>query len=141
MLVTTYYMQGCPLGVRHLFCLFDGHGGDSVAEFCRSHLADRVVRRVREAHATRSAAATAAAIAAGSAEEPDGKSSRPRGGSQRFGDGGGRGRGGEAAAEAALVAVCIREACREVDAEVSREIYGRPAKEPFFFFLFHGAGG
>ncbi len=102
-------MQGCPLGVRHLFCLFDGHGGDSVAEYCRTHLADQIIRRVREAHAARSAAA-----AAPSNDGPDANKSGRRSGSRRAGDAG----AGGAAGEPGLVAGCVREACREVDAQV-----------------------
>lgn len=101
-------MQGCPLGVRHIFCLFDGHGGDSVAEFCRAHLADRIIHRVREAHATRSAAA-------GPSKDLEGKSIGRRDGGQGIRDGGG------AAATPAVVAACVKEACREVDTEVSQE--------------------
>eukprot|EP00903_Cladosiphon_okamuranus_P010248 g9703.t2 len=108
-------LEGCPLGVRHIFCLFDGHGGDSVAEFCRAHLVDRIVHRVREAHATRSAAA--AAGGPGSSKDPEKNGTVFRSGGRSLRDGGG-GEGGGAAAEPALVAACVTEACREVDAKV-----------------------
>ena len=50
--------QDCPLGVRHVFCLFDGHGGDSVAEYCRMHLTGRLLRCLREAQAKVTATTT-----------------------------------------------------------------------------------
>ncbi|CAM9113797.1 unnamed protein product [Ectocarpus sp. 12 AP-2014] len=123
-------LEGCPLGVQHIFCLFDGHGGDSVAEYCRTYLADRIVQRIREAQALATTSATkieAATIAqsaqarvpangagkAGINEHPGG-----RGGGRTFGDGERGSDGGTATAAPYMVAGCVRDACREVDAEV-----------------------
>lgn len=112
-----------------MFCLFDGHGGDSVAEFCRNHLADRIVQRFWELHAARPGAVSELMS---SNDGPEGKNSSHRSSSSKRrssdeGSGrvstakGGGGWGGTtaAAAEPSLVADCVREACREVDAQVN----------------------
>ena len=82
-----------PLGVKHIFGIFDGHGGDSVAEFCRSHLIDGIVERLQARHSTLSF--------------PSGKKTRPSVGAEDVGDDG-----------PLDVADCVREMCREVDAQV-----------------------
>lgn len=129
--------QGCPLGVRHIFCLFDGHGGDSVAEYCRTYLADRIVQRIRDAQAlaTTSATTTEAATIAQSAQArvpaneagKEGINEHPGGGGggRTFGDGERGSDGGTATAAPYMAAGCVRDACREVDAEVTVYIMRR----------------
>lgn len=82
-----------------------------MAEYCRTHLGDQIIRRLREAHAARSAAA---AVPSRSRDGPEANKSGRRSGSRRTDDAG----AGGAAGEPALVAGCVREACREVDAQV-----------------------
>ncbi|CAM9500348.1 unnamed protein product, partial [Hapterophycus canaliculatus] len=112
---------GCPLGVHHIFCLFDGHGGDSVSEYCRVRLTDRIVERVQSVHNTRSAVAAGTVPSKGPEEgsvhrgDPDagtGFDRRVPGGS-----------GATADAEVSLVTDCVREACREVDFEVKGKFF------------------
>ncbi|CAM9476973.1 unnamed protein product [Ectocarpus fasciculatus] len=105
-------LEGCPLGVRHIFCLFDGHGGDSVAEYCRTYLADRIVQRIREAQALATTSATKAEAATIAQARVPANGAGKRGNNEHPGD------GSVATAAPYLVADCVRDACREVDAEV-----------------------
>ncbi|CAM9300908.1 unnamed protein product [Ascophyllum nodosum] len=91
-------IKGLPLGAKHIFGIFDGHGGDSVAEFCRSHLIDGIVERLQARHSTLSF--------------PSGKKTRPSVGAEDVGDDG-----------PLDVADCVREMCREVDAQVKGEFF------------------
>lgn len=117
--------------MRHIFCLFDGHGGDSVAEYCKTHLADRIVQHFWALHAARTAAAGEEAPSNGGPGGRNSDSLRNSSGSRRritdvgsegvpnvVGEGG-SGRSTTAAVEPSLVADCVRDACREVDAQVN----------------------
>lgn len=91
-LIYRHPKQGYPLGVRHIFCLFDGHGGDSVADFCSNHLIDHIVDLLRAEH--------------GPEDQREGVEAKLRDGP-------------------AAIAVCVKEACRVVDTQAGRKVYGR----------------
>lgn len=99
-----------------------------MAEYCRTYLADRIVQRIREAQAlaTTSAAKTEAATIAQARVPANGAGKRGNnehpgggGGGRTFGDGERGSDGSVATAAPYLVAGCVRDACREVDAEVT----------------------
>ncbi|CAM9474885.1 unnamed protein product [Scytosiphon promiscuus] len=117
-------LEGRPLGAHHIFCLFDGHGGDSVAEYCQVHLADRIVRRIQNAHDLRSAAAAVAAPGVTFKSSEEGNIIRRDTGAGRSSGGKGpRGCGVPVDSDVCLVTDCVREACREVDKEVKGKFF------------------
>lgn len=92
--------------MRHIFCLFDGHGGDSVAEFCNNHLIDHIVDLLRAERGSEDQTGIHVCNGAQGVDAGSGTITNLEGGP-------------------AAIAACVKEACRIVDTQAGRKICGR----------------